>query len=401
LLLANSWFSFGIILAAFLTIGSLVYGQTENRWVSALAAAVVCGILAPVTMHIGPPAVEFVIGVLIGGALAFIYIQWDFLTVLIAFFLFLGFLSSAAGWLTPHSPDQYIFIIFLIFTGILLLIGSAAVYAGVEERLLPEYVPGYVEELAQEQRIKQELQIARDVHQSFLPSAIPAIAGLDIAAVCKPSSETGGDYYDFIPLDDHRVAVAVGDVSGKGIQAAFYMTLVKGMLHSLCRETDSPAKVLQKANRLFYDNAPKGTFVSLIYGIIDLQAATFTFARAGHNPVLHFQSSSGAVRELRPDGLGMGLTKGKIFDNKISEIKLSITEDDLFLLYTDGIVEALNQAHQFYGMDNLIKLVKRQNCNSASEIVSAVSEEVSRFIGQARQHDDMTLMAIRFRMNEC
>ncbi|HYW34132.1 MAG TPA: SpoIIE family protein phosphatase [Balneolaceae bacterium] len=397
LVLKDSWFSLVIVLSMFLVVGSLTYGKTNNKWLTALAAMIGCGILVPVIMNLGPSTYQFLTGALLGGALAVIYIGWDFLTLLFGYFIYLCLLGSASGWVIPHSPDKFIFIIVLVMIGIFALVGLFAIYTGAEERTLPEYVPGYVEELAQEQRIKQELEIAREVQQSFLPSRIPAIPGLDISAICQPANETGGDYYDFIPLDDHRVAVAIGDVSGKGIQAAFYMTLVKGMLHSLCRETDSPAEVLIKANRLFYENATKSTFVSLIYGIVDIRERTFTFARAGHNPLLHFRESLHSVEELQPNGLGLGLTKAKIFDNKIQEIKLSITEDDLFLLYTDGIVEALNQAHQFYGTENLISLIKKQHSHSsAAEIVSAVSKAVNRFIGPAKQHDDMTLMAIRF-----
>ncbi|MDZ7695106.1 MAG: PP2C family serine/threonine-protein phosphatase [Balneolaceae bacterium] len=129
-----------------------------------------------------------------------------------------------------------------------------------------------------------------------------------MAAICKPAYETGGDYYDFIQLDDHRIAVAIGDVSGKGIQAAFYMTFTKGILHTLCRETESPAEVLKKANRLFYENARRGTFISLIYGIVDLRKKTFRFARAGHNPILHYAAQSQTMDLLQPSGIGLGLT---------------------------------------------------------------------------------------------
>lgn len=400
LLFNYSWFSFAIVCSIFLVIGSLAYGRSKNKWVTAVAVILGCGLLVPFYQNFGSFGYELLQGALFGIILAVIYIKWDFLTLFMAHFLFLGLAGTASGWILPNSPDSFTFIVYLIFLIFLAVFSVLAVTLGKEERSMPEYVPSYVEELAQEQRIKQELQIAREVQQSFLPSKIPAYPGLDVAAVCQPAYETGGDYYDFIPLDDHRVAVAIGDVSGKGIQAAFYMTFVKGILHSLCRETDSPAHVLRKANRLFHDNASRGTFVSLIYGVIDLQKKTFTFARAGHNPILHVKTGSGEVTELQPNGLGMGLTREKIFDNKIQEIELSITEDDLFLFYTDGIVEALNAEHEFYGTERLIKLVKRQKQESASKIVSNISKGVTRFIGEAKQHDDMTLMAIRFGKNE-
>jgi serine phosphatase RsbU (regulator of sigma subunit) len=272
-----------------------------------------------------------------------------------------------------------------------------AILKGRDERRLTRYVPEYVEELAHEERIKQELQIAREVQQSFLPVRMPKIQGLDIAAFCRPAYETGGDYFDFIQLDEHRVALAIGDVSGKGIQAAFYMTFTKGILHSLCRETDSPAELLIKANRLFCDNARKGTFISLVYGIIDLQRRTFTFARAGHNPVIRMNAKLGEVEELQPVGLGLGLTKDAPFSDNIREIRLDLCADDVLVLYTDGIVEALNEAREFYGNKRLVSLLKRHKKHSSSEILNAIFENVSTFVGKAKQHDDMTTMVIRLR----
>lgn len=397
LFLQNLWFSFSIMLAVFLGIGSQVYGQRNNLILTGFLTAVACGILVPVFSSFGPPYYEILLGFLFGIGLIFVYIKWDFLTLLVSHFLFLGIMGTTTGWMVANSPDAYIFYVFLGFLGLIAAGACVAIFIGKEEQLLPSYIPSYVEELAQEQRIKQELQIAREVQQSFLPARLPQIPKLDIAAICKPAYETGGDYYDFIQLDEHRVAIAIGDVSGKGIQAAFYMTFVKGLLHSLCRETDSPAEVLKKINRLFYENASKGTFISLVYGIIDMKKNEFTFARAGHNPILHVNTANGKVKELQPGGLGIGLTKEQIFDNKIEEIKLSITEDDLFLLYTDGIVEALNEKHQFYGTKNLIRLVKKQKNKPAKSIVSAVSQGVETYIGKAKQHDDMTLMAVCYR----
>lgn len=274
--------------------------------------------------------------------------------------------------------------------------GALAYVRGKDERALRRYVPEYIDELAQEERIRQELQIARKVQQSFLPVKTPDIEGLDIAAFCKPAYETGGDYYDFIRLDEHRIALTIGDVSGKGIQAAFYMTFIKGVLHSLCRETDSPAELLVKANRLFYDNADKGTFISLVYGIIDLEQQTFTFARGGHNPVIRINAETGAVEELRPDGLGLGLTRHALFDNNIEEIRLNLCEEDLLVLYTDGIVESLNETGYAYGNDRLVSLLKRKKEKRSAEILSALFTDVTSFIGRAEQHDDMTVVVVRF-----
>ena len=125
-------------------------------------------------------------------------------------------------------------------------------------------MPSYIQELAQEERMKGELEIAYEVQASFLPRRMPMVEGLDLAAMCLPALEIGGDYYDFVELEKGRLAVVIGDVSGKGIQAAFYMTLVKGFFQTLCRMIDSPAELLRRLNVLFCENVPRGTFISMI-----------------------------------------------------------------------------------------------------------------------------------------
>ncbi len=396
LLTGSAWHSYFIILSIFLVIAGRAYGQWKKRWIAAVLIIAACGVVITPLFNYGPGWLEIITGALFGIALFLIYQRWDFLTILLSYFLFLSLIGSTSGWIISNSPDLFVFIWIAVLFMVITAVGFFAVSFGEDERKLPHYVPEYVEEHAREERIEQELQIARGVQQSFLPVETPNIKDVDIAAVCKPAFETGGDYYDFIRLDEHRLAVAIGDVSGKGIQAAFYMTFIKGILHSLSRETYSPGEVLKRANRYFYENANKSTFVSLIYGVINLKEQTFTFARAGHNPILHINTDDHRVEELRPNGLGIGLTKEKIFDNKISEIKLSITGSDLFLLYTDGITEALNEAHQFYGADRLMKLINKHKFETASTVISIVSDQVSNFIGSAKQHDDMTVMAIRF-----
>lgn len=396
MLLNNAWFSLIFILGIFLAAGSLVYARTKNRWFFALFSAIAFALVIPIPVNdFGPVLEQFIVMGLLGLGMTLIYLKWDFLTLLFSHYFFINMLLVSGGWLISSSPDLYVFITYIVF--LIFIVGWAvfSIVKGKDEQSLPSYVPEYVEELAQEERIKQELQIARQVQQSFLPAKTPDIEGLDIAALCQPAYETGGDYYDFIQLDDRRIALTIGDVSGKGIQAAFYMTFTKGIIHSLCRETDSPAELLIKANRLFCDNASKGTFISLIYGILDLESNTFTFARAGHNPILHLKSNKGELSELQPSGLGLGLTRNSSFDDNINEVKLNLEEGDLLVLYTDGIVEALNETHQFYGGNRLLKRLKNQKAKTSQEILDVLSKDVISFIGSAKQHDDMTIMVVK------
>ncbi len=397
LTLTNLSTSLCIVLGVFLVLGGQAYAQTKNKVIAAILMVVACSIVVPVTGSYGPLLYKFIISAVIGLAMVLIYLWWDFLTLFLSHFLFLGLIKTASGWIVSGSIDTYIFISLILLMALLMGSGLMAIARGKEETVLSQYVPEYVEELAQEQRIKQELEIAREVQQSFLPIRTPEFDHLELAAICKPAYETGGDYYDFIPLDKNRVAVTIGDVSGKGIQAAFYMTFVKGILHSLCHEIDSPAEILKKTNRLFCENAPRGTFISLVYGIIDLDKQTFHFARAGHNPIIRVNASNGLVEELQPRGIGIGLAKDHSFDDNIEEVELELSCDDLLILYTDGIVEALNENHTFYGTHRLNNLLNTNKQMSATEILDKLSEDVRSFIGSAKQHDDMTMLIMKLK----
>ncbi|HEX6982412.1 MAG TPA: SpoIIE family protein phosphatase [Balneolaceae bacterium] len=389
--------SLGIVLGIFLVLGGQTFAQTKNKIAASGVMVLSCIIMVPVIGSYGPLLNELLISALLGVGLTLIYLKWDFMTLLLSHFLFLGLLATASGWMIEGSMDTYIFGSFLLLVIFFIVSGVLAVVRGEKEQGLSRFVPEYVEELAQEERIKQELQIAREVQQSFLPERTPEFPRLQLSAICKPAYETGGDYYDFIPLDENRIAVTIGDVSGKGIQAAFYMTFVKGIIHSLCRETKSPAELLKKANRLFYDNAPRGTFISLVYGVIDLEKHCFHFARAGHNPVLKINGQSDSVEELQPKGIGIGLAKDASFDCNIEEIELNICMDDVLVLYTDGIVEALNENHVFYGTYRLNNLLKKNKEGTTEVILNEVTNDVQTYIGNAKQHDDMTMIVIKLK----
>jgi hypothetical protein len=396
LFINSFWFSLLFALCIFAVAATQFYGSQKRKWLASLTIVLGVILSIPGFQNIDPTIPEVMVFGILGIVFTLIFLKWDILTVFFTHYLFVLMLESSTGWILSGSPDLSVFILLLIF-----LLGNAVaavlfIVKGEKEQSLSSYVPDYVEELAQEQRIKQELRIARDVQQSFLPVETPRFKNLDLAAICKPAYETGGDYYDFVKLDDHRMVVTIGDVSGKGIQAAFYMTFIKGILHSLCREIDSPAEILKKVNRLFYDNARRGTFISLVYGIIDLQKKTFQFARAGHNPVLRVASRKGDFEELKPKGIGIGLSKER-FDEHLEEVELSIEDNSVLVLYTDGIVEALSDSHNFYGSDRLNTLIKRNARKSAKEILDLLAQDVRSFIGNAKQHDDMTIMVIKLK----
>ncbi|WP_445665201.1 PP2C family protein-serine/threonine phosphatase [Fodinibius sp. AD559] len=394
LFLNSFWFSLLFALCIFAVAATQFYGSHKRKWFASLTIVLGVILIIPTFQNVGPAIPEMVLFGILGIVFTVIFLKWDILTVFFTHFLFVLMLESSSGWIVSGSPDLPAFIVLLVFLFGNTVAAVLFIVKGEEEQSISGYVPDYVEELAQEQRIKQELRIARDVQQSFLPLETPRFKSLDLAAICKPAYETGGDYYDFIQLDDHRIAVTIGDVSGKGIQAAFYMTFIKGILHSLCREIDSPAEVLKKVNRLFYDNAQRGTFISLVYGVINLKKKTFRFARAGHNPILRVGGNNTNLEELKPEGIGIGLSKDR-FDEHLEEIELSIEDNNVIVLYTDGIVEAMSESQSFYGTNRLNTMIKRNARKPAKEILDLLAQDVRSFIGKAKQHDDMTIMVMK------
>ena len=397
MVLNNLVWYFIISQAIFLIFLGQLRNISKSATVSILVCVVIFALVNPFAINMGPLGNEFIILGSVGLIAGLIYVIEDYLTVFITLFFTAGTLYSASGWLMDPSPDSAIFYthILIIFAGF--TFGAYSIWKGKSLQELPSFVPEYIEDLAQEERIKQELQIARTVQQSFLPESTPNFPGLDIAAICKPAHETGGDYYDFIELDGDRLAVAIGDVSGKGIQAAFYMTFTKGVLHAICEEFKSTIEVLTKTNNLFRRNAKRGTFVSLIFGVVDLKTNIFKFSRAGHNPLLYFNSKEEKLHEYRPQGIGLGMANGDVFSKNISEQSIEFQKNDLLIMFTDGVVEATNNMDSFYGDERLHKIIIRNNALSAEALLEKILKDLNDFGENSNQHDDMTMLIIKKR----
>ena len=383
-----------IIVPLFLIITNQLAGVTNKKWLVPVISGLCFVLLEPLDFDVNPVINAFALNLILGVVLGLFYIAFDFVSLSLAFFLFLNFLFTKKGWIIESSPDASLFYVFVMV--LLGLTGASIIfiYRGDETDTLPDYVPDYLEDLAKEQRVQQELDIARTVQKTFLPNTTPDIEGFDTAALCDPAMDTGGDYYDIICIDEHRAAVAIGDVSGKGIRAAFYMTFAKGVIHSLCTILDSPKALMVQANRLFNENATRGTFISMIYGVLDSRDKTFTYVRAGHNPML-YKKASGKTEWPQPKGVAIGMTKGDAFEKACEEVTVQLQEGDVLILYTDGVTEAQNKEGEFYGEDRLVKLLKKEKTESSVELRNLIANDVRSFFGEETQYDDMTLVVIK------
>lgn len=391
--------SIALILVIVQAIFMILITQLKQTLKSPALLVLVSGVLFllfnPLQFDVGPLTTELAVAGIIGLGAGFIYVKEDVITVLVSISTFMLIEISSAGWLLQDSPDSVLFYSVALLIVVGFIYSGYSILYGRKMRDIPLFVPDYVDELAHEQRIRQELQIARKVQQSFLPNSTPHIPGLDIAAICKPAYETGGDYYDFITLEDGRLAVTVGDVSGKGIQAAFYMTFIKGVLHALCNEFVSSIGILQKTNKMFRKNAERGTFISLIFGIIDHDKNSFCFSRAGHNPLLYFNSKKGKLYEYQPDGIAVGMADDDIFCTYISEQTIELQKDDLIILYTDGVVEATSKTDKLYGDKRLHSLIRKYNKLPSEELINKVYQDLKAFSDSVSQHDDLTMLIIK------
>jgi sigma-B regulation protein RsbU (phosphoserine phosphatase) len=259
---------------------------------------------------------------------------------------------------------------------------------------------GLLAEMAEKKRLEEELRIARKIQMSLLPQGQVQMPGLLMTANCTPAREVGGDYYDFLPLDDRRIGILIADVSGKGTSAALYMAELKGLMLSLCQIHRSPRDLLIAANRIIADNLDSRSFITMIYAVMDMEAKTMTYARAGHTPLIHLPACGPASRQaeiLTSGGMVLGLKfdNGEKFAELLQESTLPLAPGDVFVLFTDGISEAMNAEEELFGEERLSELVADHSDLPFEELRERIFREVRAFAGEPGPHDDMTLILLK------
>ena len=345
--------------------------------------------------HISPLWIGYLIDAIIASIIVWSFYRYDALVTFLA--LYTLTVLGEAGPLIVSGHQTYVVSGYIIASalGLFVLSGLAVMTKKKELTEFDDIMPAFARHITERQRLQQELEIARSVQMSFLPKANPRIVELDIASRCAPALEVGGDYYDFLNLKDKRLGVVVGDVSGKGTQAAFFMTLTKGFVHALAEVSGSPSVVLTHVNKLFYENVDRGVFISMVYGVFDTARSLLTLARAGHNPVIMRKTKADQVQVVNPMGLALGLDPGETFSKSIQEVTIPFQSGDLFVFYTDGFPEAMNKTMEEFGEDRLCQTVQKYAHGSAAEIMDGVFAEMKQFVGKAKQHDDMTIVVVK------
>jgi len=247
----------------------------------------------------------------------------------------------------------------------------------------------------EKERMEQELKIAREVQMRLLPMDIPSMTGLQMDALSLPAYEVGGDYYDFVRLDNGRLGVAIGDVSGKGTSAAFYMAEIKGILQGLGPIHDRPSALLSKVNQILHRDLDKRTFITLLYAVISPVDSSLLLARAGHCPLYHLPGDADEGRFITPEGIGLGLEKGTLFDSVICDETVAYQPGDIFLFFSDGLVEAQDGGGEEFGETRVDRVVVDHRHLPPPEIKLALLNAVNTFKEKERLHDDLTLFIIK------
>jgi hypothetical protein len=384
---------YGILAVAFfMFLTAAIKRYINNDIIFVLVSGLTWALL--IHSNISPLTAGLPINLVVGILLTLILIKYDLLTTLLSFLLFKFFIKATELiFVTETSLKNEWYMLVLICT-IFLVCGVILIFRKDKFTDYDSITPKFVENITERQRLKKEIDVARHVQMSFLPKENPTLEGIDIASICIPAFEVGGDYYDFINLGKNKLGIIIGDVSGKGTQAAFYMTLTKGFLKAIAKHTDSPAEVLTKMNELFYENVERGRFISMIYAVVDLETKFIRIARAGHNPVI-YHDTAGEVNLISPNGLALGLEKGDLFRKVITEFEEKIESGKTFIFYTDGFTEAVNKKGNEYGLDRMFEIAKSWNNSKALEIQEKMMADVNKFIGKAPQHDDMTMVILK------
>lgn len=247
------------------------------------------------------------------------------------------------------------------------------------------------------QDMKKELEIAKKMQKEMLPKDFNPFPHhpIDIAGLMFPAKEVGGDYFDFFPLDDHRLAVFIADVSGKSISACLYMSVTKVLFRMLVKRDSGCSYIMSKLNSLLADHADE-MFVTAFYGIIDFKEGTLSFSNAGHN-FPYLVHSDGSVESLRAqNGVALGIGDPDTINGNYTEEKIHLKEGDCLYLYTDGVTEATNPQYEMFGEERLAVDLKELAQKTTNEINNRIIEHLKEFVQNAPQSDDITMLTIRY-----
>ncbi|MBR0180136.1 MAG: SpoIIE family protein phosphatase [Prevotella sp.] len=258
-----------------------------------------------------------------------------------------------------------------------------------------QYIKQMEKEHNQLESIKGDLAVAREIQQAILPRIFPPFPEntemMDIAASMNAAKDVGGDFYDFFRIDDDRIGFAIADVSGKGVPAAIFMAVSRTLLRATGIKGSSPGECVTYSNELLAKESVKNMFVTIFYGIYNIKTGDITYANAGHNPP-YILKANGTVEPLP---MSTDIIAGVFDDYEFTEKQCHLDKGDTIVLFTDGVTEAIDISEKEYGEDRLEDVLKRSSGKSCQQIIDAIKADVSEFVGEAEQSDDITMLTLK------
>jgi serine phosphatase RsbU (regulator of sigma subunit) len=248
------------------------------------------------------------------------------------------------------------------------------------------------EKLIEARRQEKELEIAKTIQLSLLPSEVPHIPKLSLAGTCEPASQVGGDYYDFLFKEGEYLDILIADVSGHNVGAALLMAQARTFIHAMANKNLSPANILCSLNEFFYEDLTKAElFITMFYIHFHVETGRFSYASAGHNPPFLHRGARNMCERLDAEGLILGVQRNVIFEEK----KDILGQQDTLLLFTDGITEAQNEKGDFYGDSRLQEFLLNARQTEPEDMISHLLDEVQQFAGKENFEDDVSVVILK------
>lgn len=246
------------------------------------------------------------------------------------------------------------------------------------------------EEMVVRERLETEVQLARQIQQTFIPDKLPKHADWELAARWKTARQVGGDFYDVFELPDQRLGLFIADVADKGIPAALFMALTRTLVRAAIIETPSPAEALRRVNDLLLPDTRQGMFVTAVYAVLDRRTGDLTYANAGHNPPLYV-CSDGRVEKLTRTGIALGVVE----TGMMTQSAIRLMPGESLLMYTDGVTETFSPEGELFGEGRLIDTIGSAKGGSVDELLDQVQARLDQFSGPLPASDDLTMLAVR------
>jgi sigma-B regulation protein RsbU (phosphoserine phosphatase) len=241
------------------------------------------------------------------------------------------------------------------------------------------------------ERKEAEIALAADIQRSFLPHSTPSIPGFDLAATTLPALEVGGDFYDFIPEEGGMLGLVIADAAGKSVPAALFMALSKIIVRTNALTHESVADVLKDSNEVIAAQSGSGMFVTLFFGILNQKSGNLVYANAGHNPPLIFRAKDARFDTLGTTGIALGIMEG----SEYSQGQITLGPGDILVMYTDGIVEAVNPQGEQFGLQRLRSIIAGSPNLAPDNLLREIVQAVSVFSAGQQQFDDITALVVK------